>query len=123
MQMHNHYFFHRLFISLLLLFYFFSSSTQADTIRVTKKNDSFDGHCNSDCSLREAIWRANRTPGAHYINLDEGEYQLTLPPPYNINGEQLPEDEARNGDLDIKGQIFIKGTDTGTTVKIGRAHV
>lgn len=116
MKMHNHYFFHRLFISLLLSFYFFSSSVQADTIRVTKKTDSFDGHCNSDCSLREAIWRANRTPGAHYINLDEGEYQLTLPPPYDANGEELLEDETRNGDLDIKGQIFIKGADTGTTI-------
>ncbi len=102
-------------ISLLPL-YLYSGSAFADTIRVTKTTDSFDGRCNTDCSLREAIWQANRTPGAHYIILDEGEYQLTMPPPYNINGEQLPEDEARNGDLDIKGQIFIKGTDTGTTV-------
>jgi CSLREA domain-containing protein len=60
---------------------------------VTKAEDTNDGTCDSDCSLREAIRAANANPSANTIILDGITYNLT------ISGAD--EDAAATGDLDI----------------------
>lgn len=45
---------------------------------VTKTEDTDDGACDADCSLREAVVAANTTPGDDTIELPAGVYQLTL---------------------------------------------
>jgi CSLREA domain-containing protein len=48
------------------------------TWTVTKTEDTDDGACDSDCSLREAVVAANTTPGNDIIELPAGMYLLTL---------------------------------------------
>ncbi len=48
---------------------------------VTKTDDTNDGACDSDCSLREAIVAANTNPGADRVVLGSGQtYTLSLGP-------------------------------------------
>jgi len=49
-----------------------------DTFIVTKAEDTDDGVCDTDCSLREAVVAANATGGDDTIHLPAGIYQLTL---------------------------------------------
>ena len=44
---------------------------------VTKTDDTADGTCGADCSLREAIIAANNTVAADTINVPAGTYNLT----------------------------------------------
>ncbi len=48
------------------------------TFIVTKTEDTDDGVCDTDCSLREAVVAANATGGNDTIHLPAGTYQLTL---------------------------------------------
>jgi len=70
-------------------------------LRVTKTEDTNDGQCfPDDCSLREAVIAANQCEGRQNILIDEYvTYELT------IEGEG--EDDARTGDLDIRGVVGI----------------
>jgi CSLREA domain-containing protein len=88
---------------------------------VTQFTDSFDGSCDRDCSLREAVHLANRTPGASRIILRAGTYQLTLAPQVDELGLIVDEDDNANGDLDIRGQLTLvgKGIDR-TTINANR---
>ena len=80
----------------------------AMTLTVTKFTDSADGRCDADCSLREAITVANQAPGADTITLLPGTYQLTVPLP--MSGENTEEeDEIGIGDLDIAGELHLRG--------------
>ena len=85
---------------------------------VTKFTDSFDGACNSDCSLREAVQLANQTPGATRILLAAGTYTLSIPPLQNPDFEDplVDDDNNLNGDLDIKGTLTIVGKGMDVTV-------
>lgn len=76
------------------------------TFIVTKTQDTNDGSCDSDCSLREAVIAANGSPGASTILLAATTYTLSI--------EGSGEDAAATGDLDILGDLIIQGT--GTTV-------
>jgi len=76
---------------------------------VTKFTDSFDGVCKADCSLREAVQRANEAPGADRIVLRAGVYQLTLAPEIDDLGLIIDEDNNATGDLDIRGLLTIVG--------------
>ena len=91
----------------------------ADLI-VTKFTDSLDGSCDSDCSLREAVQKANRTPGASRIILAAGTYRLSLPPQRDpdSDGETLwlDDDDNLDGDLDIKGRLTIVGRGIDATI-------
>ena len=68
---------------------------------VTKSEDTADGLCDSDCSLREAVIAANERPGMDTIYIPSGVYTLSL--------VGRGEDEAQTGDLDILDDVYIYG--------------
>jgi len=73
---------------------------------VTKIADTFDGACDADCSLREAIEAANAAAGA--VMVPAGTYTLS----------RAGSNEAGNvtGDLDIRNDMGIYGAGMGQTV-------
>ena len=81
------------------------------TYTVTKADDTADGACDSDCSLREAIIAANANLGANTITLPAGLYTLT------IGGAD--ENTSATGDLDITDDLAINGA--GQTIIKGGA--
>ncbi|PAU65004.1 hypothetical protein BZL41_08130 [Pseudomonas sp. PIC25] len=78
-------------------------------ITVTKTTDSYDGDCNADCSLREAVVLANATPGPDRILLGAGTYSFSLPAPRGDDGDIYDEDNNVNGDLDVSDSLTIYG--------------
>ena len=78
------------------------AQAQNADITVSKTEDSFDGVCDSDCSLREAITLASQRQGSQRIHLAAGVYQLSLAPPQDAAGNPLEEHENLNGDLDVR---------------------
>jgi CSLREA domain-containing protein len=83
----------------------------AVTFTVTKTNDSADGTCDADCSLREAVIAANAAAGADTVVLPAGFYDLTITDA--VAG--VDENAAQTGDLDIAGGGFtLEGA--GSTV-------
>ena len=83
------------------------------TYTVTKADDTADGTCDSDCSLREAIIAANANLGANTITLPAGLYTLT------IGGAD--ENTSATGDLDITDDLAINGAGAGQTIIKGGA--
>ncbi|MBN2084131.1 MAG: CSLREA domain-containing protein [Anaerolineales bacterium] len=72
-------------------------------IHVTKTADTNDGACTgADCSLREAVIRANICAGTQTILIPAGTYTLTR--------TGAMEDAAATGDLDITDNVTIWGT-------------
>ncbi|HVM12343.1 MAG TPA: CSLREA domain-containing protein, partial [Actinomycetota bacterium] len=88
-------------LSCLLLLASLLSATpaQAATITVTKTADTNDGACNADCSLREALIRANTVAGADTIRLPAGTYVLT---------RLGKDDAAASGDLDVTSEVTMR---------------
>ncbi len=68
---------------------------------VTKPDDTNDGVCDTDCSLREAIINANACAGHQTIHIPADGYTLTL--------VGAGEDSAATGDLDITDDVTIIG--------------
>jgi CSLREA domain-containing protein len=68
---------------------------------VTKKGDSNDGACDTDCSLREAIIAANGNGEADTITLGLGRFGLSI--------VGTGENAAATGDLDITDDLVIEG--------------
>jgi CSLREA domain-containing protein len=77
--------------ALILALVLLPASPFATTFPVTKTEDTNDGTCDPDCSLREAIDAANTNPGADDVPVPAGTYLLTL-------GQLVVSD-----DLDIAG--------------------
>jgi CSLREA domain-containing protein len=77
------------------------------TYAVTKTDDTADGACDSDCSLREAIIAANAHPGADTITL--------LAEPYTLTISGANENNSATGDLDITDDVTIGGASNATT--------
>ncbi len=107
---------------------FWAGAAQASTYFVTKPNDTFDGACDSDCSLREAVQAANLHPGADNIRLSAGTYTLTRPNLRELNddGEPVPAEdpihESDNvlGDLNVKDHLSVSAPfAAGTTISGG----
>lgn len=86
---------------------------QANTYVVTKTTDTFDGSCDSDCSLREQA--ANSHRGPDNIRLAAGVYTLTTPTP-QPDFDRVDEDDNVLGDLDIKDDLSIVGPYGGSTI-------
>lgn len=89
-----------------------------NVITVSRTADRFDPACVSDCSLREAIYRANHTPGPTRIVLRGGTYTLTLSDPiWNQETDPDPdENECFRGDLDVRGELTIVGAGQAETI-------
>lgn len=100
------------FFSSLLAAFVTVSPARADVVfTVTKFDDTADGVCDADCSLREAIIAANNTPGADTIIVPAGTYTLTI--------TKTITDTASDGDLDITDSLTIMGPDGGQAVIVG----
>jgi CSLREA domain-containing protein len=78
---------------------------------VTKTADTFDGACDSDCSLREAVAAANAHTGEDAILLGPGVYTLTR--------EGAFEDSGTTGDLDFTERLVILGAGADRTILDG----
>ncbi len=91
-----------LFLTLPLLLSTFTVSAETNaTFVVTKTADTFDGSCDSDCSLREAIEAANNKPGADTINFGvNGTFTLTIDGSTAYNSR---------GSLNITDSLTING--------------
>ena len=86
----------------------------ATVYQVTKTADTFDGACDRDCSLREAISAANlpeNSGHADVVVVPAGIYRLTLPGP--------GEDGNGAGDLDLNDSMILVGAGPGSTVLSG----
>jgi len=83
----------------------FRVNTTLDTVAVNlKTGQDASGHI----SLRSAIMAANANPNSDTIDLPTGTFTLTFP-----GGN---EDSDATGDLDIRGNLTIKGKGAGATI-------
>ena len=72
-----------------------------------------------DCSLRQAIVRANvlQSDAVDVVRVPAGAYALTIP---KVEAEEEPSPLSdRAGDLDIRGRVTIVGAGAGSTVVSG----
>ena len=75
-----------------------------DTYRPNKLGDHApDGRTPGDCSLRDAVIKANNHPGADTILLRSGKT-------YTLSRLGRGEDSAKTGDLDVRGDLTIAAT-------------
>jgi CSLREA domain-containing protein len=87
----------------------------ARSLIVTKFDDSNDGACDTDCSLREAIAEANTYPGPDQIILSTGTYTLSIPGERDEENDRIDEDDNAIGDLDIADGLTIVGVSPNDT--------
>ena len=99
------------FLILAALFSVFSTIALAETYQVTKPDDSADGACDVDCSLREAIIAANLNPGLDTIELSPLNFPI-----YDLAIEGRGEDDAATGDLDIKDDLILTTEDGSNAI-------
>ncbi len=85
-----------------------SSIAYAVTFTVSKFDDTADGVCNADCSLREAVHAANSSPEDDTIFIPAGVYVLSI--------DGRGEDDGVSGDLDITDNVAIAGDGHETTI-------
>jgi CSLREA domain-containing protein len=83
----------------------FAGTAHAATLTVTKLTDSLDGTCDADCSLREAIHRANLDGTQDVIQLPSGALRVDL-----AGAPGMPEDLNVSGDLDVTQDVIIRGS-------------
>lgn len=100
----------------------FSGALAAQPLLVTTTADDFDGVCDSHCSLRDAIVQANNAGSLMQIELPAGEYRLTRASAPDANGYPLDEDMGHSGDLDIRGQVLIRGAGRDSTRILGTVN-
>ncbi len=104
---HTHHF------SIVLLLLLSINIASAEEFLVTKTEDTADGSCDSnDCSLREAIIAANANAESDIITLGSGGFILTQG---GAQGAQ-EEDNAAEGDLDIRSEMTITGNGKNNTI-------
>ncbi len=102
----------RVTFSALLLLLAVAASAAANTYTPTRFDDPPPGTCEpDDCSLREAITKANNHDGADKVVLAKGRYQMELPD----DGT----DDNENGDFDVIGEAAIRGAGPRDTVVDG----
>ena len=74
----------------------------AETLEPTRFDDPTPGKCKpEDCSLREAVLAANKSPGKSRILLGGGTYELEIP--------EASDAPTKSGDLDVTGPAAIRG--------------
>lgn len=107
------------YLSAFLAAALFSGALAAQPLLVTTTADDFDGICDSHCSLRDAIVVGNSAGSLRQITLPAGDYQLTRAGASDDNGYPVDEDLGHAGDLDILGQLVIRGAGRDSTRIIG----
>ncbi|MFN7952699.1 MAG: thrombospondin type 3 repeat-containing protein [bacterium] len=85
-----------------------ATSSEAATYVVTKVENTQDGVCDGDCSVREAVDTANSTPGPDTIVVPRGIYSLGIPAPV---GEPVPTSAI----LNLTDDVEIRGIDADST--------
>ena len=90
----------------VLLGALFSPTTpvKAASFTVTRTDDSYDGACDTDCSLRDAVAEANSSAGADTIVLPAGTYTLSAAGVTDTTG-----------DIDIRDELVITGAGSALT--------
>lgn len=88
-----------------------TQDARAATWIVTKTADTFDGICDADCSLREAVVSANFNPGADEIVVPAGFFLLDRANPGGVD-----EDLGFFGDLDITDDTALTGAGRSSTI-------
>ena len=81
---------------------------QPMTFNVSKTEDTNDGLCDADCSLREAVIGSNLNPEVDTIVVPAGTYSLT------IAGSN--DDAAETGDLDLTDSVILQGAGASSTI-------
>lgn len=79
----------------------------AATFTVTKTADTFDGTCDSDCSLREAVEAANNNSGADTVIVPAGTFRLSLLGQGSGN---------QTGDLNVNDELTLTGLHAEATI-------
>ena len=92
----------------ILLLSLVANPLSSATFTVSKTQDTNDGVCNADCSLREAVIAANALAGADRIELPGGTYRLSI--------QGTVEDHAAKGDLDISDDLTLAGEGAGISI-------
>ena len=85
-----------------------SASAVSETYVVTTTADTFDGTCDADCSLRDAISEANANVGHDTIELPAGTYTTAI--------DGTDEDLNVDGDYDILDDVTIVGAGSDVTI-------
>ncbi|MFL6198897.1 MAG: choice-of-anchor Q domain-containing protein [Thermoanaerobaculia bacterium] len=88
-----------------------SSPLPGSVQRVTRTADTFDGVCDRDCSLREAVFAGNQTVGGAAVVVGPGVYTLTR--------AGRGEESSATGDLDVQGSLVILGAGAESTILDG----
>lgn len=84
---------------------------RAAVFTVTTTQDTFDGICDAQCSLRDAVSAANADPAHDDVLLAPGTYVLAR--------AGAGEDGNATGDLDVHEDVTILGAGAGSTVLDG----
>ncbi len=116
---------------LILLVVLLPAGPFATTFPVTKTEDTDDGTCGADCSLREAIDAANTNLGADDVPVPAGTYlltlgQLTVSDAVSIAGvgqtNTIIDGNAANRVLDIEATSGVVAI-SGVTIRNGHASL
>ena len=89
-----------------------AAAAHGASFTVTKAADTADGACDADCSLREAIAAANASPGPDTVFLPAMYFRITRATPRDPEQDDnvtVDEDANDVGDLDVAGDLLIKG--------------
>lgn len=82
----------------------------ANVIYVTKTDDTRDGTCDADCSLREAVDATNAATEPVLVSIPAGTYNIT-----RIGNDGTNE----NGDFDVSASAGFSGAGEASTVIVG----
>ena len=97
-------------------------SASAADLRVDSTADAADAHvgdgtcaaASGGCTLRAAIQEADAASGASSITVPAGRYVLTIPPV--IEAGTAADMDASTGDLDLNGDVTIRGAGAADTI-------
>jgi CSLREA domain-containing protein len=103
-------------LSLLAL----APAARADVFKTTTSFDTFDGVCDEDCSLRDAVVASNANPGPDTILLHSGPKESAL---FVLTLTGPDEDSALTGDLDIAFGEELKILGSGPSPSVVTASV
>lgn len=107
------------YLSAFLAAALFSGALAAQPLLVTTTADDFDGICDSHCSLHDAIVVGNSAGSLRQITLSADDYSLTRASASDDNSYPVDEDLGVAGDLDILGQLVIRGAGRDSTRILG----